>query len=33
MRRVVVTGMSAITALGDDWATFKAGLEKGEKCR
>jgi len=30
MRRVVVTGMSAITALGDDWATFKAGLEKGE---
>ncbi|QFI37009.1 beta-ketoacyl-ACP synthase [Moritella marina ATCC 15381] len=30
MRRVVVTGMSAITALGDDWATFKAGLEKGK---
>jgi len=30
MRRVVVTGMSAITALGDDWATFKAGLEQGE---
>jgi len=30
MKRVVVTGMSAITALGDDWATFKAGLEKGE---
>ncbi|PKH07064.1 beta-ketoacyl-ACP synthase [Moritella sp. Urea-trap-13] len=30
MRRVVVTGMSAITALGDDWTTFKAGLEKGE---
>lgn len=30
MRRVVVTGMSAITALGDDWATFKAALEKGK---
>ncbi|QUM76050.1 beta-ketoacyl-ACP synthase [Moritella sp. 24] len=30
MRRVVVTGMSAITALGDDWATFKAGLEQGK---
>lgn len=30
MRRVVVTGMSAITALGDDWATFKASLKKGE---
>lgn len=30
MRRVVVTGMSAITALGDDWASFKAGLEQGK---
>ncbi|WP_043993814.1 beta-ketoacyl-ACP synthase [Moritella sp. PE36] len=30
MRRVVVTGMSAITALGDDWPTFKAGLEQGK---
>lgn len=30
MKRVVVTGMSAITALGDDWETFKAALIKGE---
>jgi len=30
MNRVVVTGMSAITALGDDWSTFKQALEKGE---
>jgi 3-oxoacyl-[acyl-carrier-protein] synthase II len=30
MKRVVVTGMSAITALGDDWTTFKAALEAGE---
>jgi len=30
MNRVVVTGMSAITALGDDWQTFKQNLEKGE---
>ncbi|SQD76655.1 beta-ketoacyl-ACP synthase [Moritella yayanosii] len=30
MRRVVITGMSAITALGDDWPTFKAGLEQGK---
>jgi len=30
MRRVVVTGMSAITALGDDWSTFRAGLESGQ---
>lgn len=30
MRRVVITGMSAITALGDDWETFKAGLEAGK---
>jgi 3-oxoacyl-[acyl-carrier-protein] synthase II len=29
MKRVVVTGMSAITALGDDWKTFKAALEQG----
>jgi 3-oxoacyl-[acyl-carrier-protein] synthase II len=30
MKRVVVTGMSAITALGDDWETFKAALEQGK---
>ena len=30
MKRVVVTGMSAITALGGDWTTFKAALEAGE---
>jgi 3-oxoacyl-[acyl-carrier-protein] synthase II len=30
IKRVVVTGMSAITALGDDWSTFKSALEKGE---
>jgi len=30
MKRVVVTGMSAITALGDDWSTFKCALEKGK---
>lgn len=30
MKRVVVTGMSAITALGDDWKSFKAALIKGE---
>lgn len=30
MIRVVVTGMSAITALGDDWETFKSALEKGQ---
>jgi len=30
MKRVVVTGMSAITALGDDWSDFRAALEKGE---
>ncbi|AIY67246.1 beta-ketoacyl-ACP synthase [Pseudoalteromonas piratica] len=29
MKRVVVTGMSAITALGDDWQTFKAALKTG----
>ena len=29
MKRVVITGMSAITALGDDWTTFKASLEAG----
>ncbi len=30
MKRVVVTGMSAITALGDTWGEFKAALQKGE---
>jgi len=30
MKRVVVTGISAITALGDDWPTFRAALEQGE---
>ncbi len=30
MKRVVVTGMSAITALGDDWNTFKAALVQGK---
>jgi 3-oxoacyl-[acyl-carrier-protein] synthase II len=30
MNRVVVTGMSVITALGDDWSTFKEALVKGE---
>jgi len=30
MRRVVVTGMSAITALGDDWNTFRSNLEKNK---
>ena len=30
MKRVVVTGMSAITALGDDWETFKSALEQGK---
>ena len=30
MKRVVITGMSAITALGDDWQTFKKALIKGE---
>lgn len=30
MKRVVVTGMSAITALGDDWKTFREALIKGE---
>ncbi len=30
MKRVVITGMSAITALGDDWKTFKEALIKGE---
>ncbi|QBG37029.1 beta-ketoacyl-ACP synthase [Litorilituus sediminis] len=30
MNRVVVTGMSAITALGDDWPTFRSALEQGE---
>ena len=30
MKRVVVTGMSAITALGDDWQTFQANLKSGK---
>lgn len=30
MKRVVVTGMGAITALGDTWQTFRDGLLKGE---
>ncbi|EWH10605.1 3-oxoacyl-(acyl carrier protein) synthase II [Catenovulum agarivorans DS-2] len=30
MKRVVVTGMSAITALGDDWQTFQANLKLGK---
>ncbi|WP_209328118.1 beta-ketoacyl-ACP synthase [Pseudoalteromonas sp. PA2MD11] len=30
MKRVVVTGMSAITALGDTWDEFKTALQKGE---
>ena len=30
MNRVVITGMSAITALGDDWQTFKQALMQGE---
>lgn len=28
MKRVVVTGMSAITAIGDSWAEFESGLRK-----
>ncbi|MEM5552621.1 beta-ketoacyl-ACP synthase [Pseudoalteromonas sp. NEC-BIFX-2020_002] len=30
MKRVVVTGMASITALGDNWDEFKAALVKGE---
>lgn len=30
MQRVVVTGMSAITALGDNWQDFSVKLKKGE---
>jgi len=30
MTRVVITGFSAITSLGDNWEDFKAALEKGE---
>lgn len=26
MRRVVITGMGALSALGDNWETIKAGL-------
>ena len=29
MKRVVVTGMSAITALGDDWGTVRERLQSG----
>ncbi|WP_101759761.1 beta-ketoacyl-ACP synthase [Oceanicoccus sp. KOV_DT_Chl] len=29
MKRVVVTGMSAITSMGDDWQTFKRNIEAG----
>jgi len=29
-KRVVVTGISAITSLGDDWPTFKAALVSGK---
>lgn len=28
-RRVVVTGMGGVTALGDDWASIRAGLKAG----
>ena len=28
MKRVVVTGMSSITALGDDWTSFEAALKR-----
>lgn len=30
MRRVVVTGMGGVSALGDDWPTIRAHLEKGD---
>src|SRR5262245_64561615 len=30
MRRVVVTGVGGITALGDDWPTIRARMLKGE---
>jgi len=30
MKRVVITGVSAITALGNCWDSFKVALEKGE---
>jgi len=30
MKRVVITGISAITALGNCWDSFKVALEKGE---
>ena len=29
MRRVVVTGMAGVTALGNDWATIRAAFEAG----
>ena len=31
MKRVVVTGMSAITALGDTWDEFKTALQNLHK--
>lgn len=30
MKRVVVTGMSTITALGHDWETFRSNLKRGQ---
>ncbi|HEX9446504.1 MAG TPA: beta-ketoacyl synthase N-terminal-like domain-containing protein, partial [Dongiaceae bacterium] len=30
MRRVVVTGIGGITALGDNWPAIRARLERGE---
>ncbi len=30
MRRVVVTGMGGVSALGEDWPTIRARMEKGE---
>ena len=30
MRRVVVTGVGGITALGEDWPTIRARMLKGE---
>lgn len=29
MKRVVITGMGGVTALGDDWSTFGRGLRQG----
>ena len=30
MKRVVVTGMAVVTALGDNWQTFKQALQQGQ---